>query len=331
MPPAYTWDTRPRPAASITVMTVPPDAPAASTTPLPKFLADILPSAVVREIWRYAPQGCGNVEEIRLRADRVASLTIDGHNVMTSLVMTARELFSLLTHMCGGSLYAYSDGINQGFLTLPDGVRVGVAGHASCEGGRVIGLTDITSLCIRLPHRHRAVGREIYDLLCSMERASGTPQGVLIYAPPGVGKTTLLRGVVTALAGGDHPRRTVVIDTRGELTFAIDAQHLCLDVLTGYPRPLGVEIATRTLGAQVIVCDEIGDCEEAVALTAAQGGGVPLVATAHAGHIGELLRRRGIRLLHDARLFGAYVGIRRDGQGDFIYQTTRWEEADRDL
>ncbi len=272
-----------------------------------------------------------DIEEIRLRADRAASLTVGGNNIMTSLTMTSRELFALLTDMCGGSLYAYSDNINQGFLTLPGGVRIGVAGHASCESGRVIGLTEITSLCIRIPHRHRAVGREVVDLLRAIEAANGTPQGVLIYAPPGVGKTTLLRGVVAELAGGHAPRRTVVIDTRGELTFANDTRQLCLDVLAGYPRPLGVEIATRTLGAQVMVCDEIGDCDEAVALLAAQGGGVPLVATAHAGHMGELLRRTGIRLLHDARLFGAYVGIKRDGHGDFLYQITPWEEADHAL
>ena len=41
----------------------------------------------------------------------------------------------------------------------------------------------------------------------------------------------------------------------------------------------------------------------------------------------ELLRRTGLRMLHRARLFGAYVGIRRDGRGDFLYRTTRWEEV----
>lgn len=330
MPPVYTWDKRPRPS-SVMVMHVPADAPPQDPTPWPASVTDVLPVAVRREIARCVPDQARCIEEIRLRADRAASLTVDGQNVMTGLTMTSRELFSVLTHMCGGSLYAYSDQINQGFLTLHGGVRVGVAGHASCDGGRIVGLTEITSLCIRIPHRHRPVGQEIVDLLATLEGTDGMPRGVLIYAPPGVGKTTLLRGVIAALAGGDPPRRTVVIDTRGELTFAADATALCLDVLTGYPRPLGVDIATRTLGAQIIACDEIGDIDEAVALLAAQGGGVPLVATAHAGSVGELLRRSGIRLLHDARLFGAYVGIQRDGHGDFMYQTTLWKEADRDL
>jgi hypothetical protein len=45
----------------------------------------------------------------------------------------------------------------------------------------------------------------------------------------------------------------------------------------------------------------------------------------------ELLRRTGLRLLHEARLFGAYVGIRRDGRGDFIYRCTPRADADRML
>jgi stage III sporulation protein SpoIIIAA len=90
-----------------------------------------------------------------------------------------------------------------------------------------------------------------------------------------------------------------------------------------------VEIATRTLSAQVIVCDEIGDTEEAMSLISSHHGGVPLVASAHGGTVEEILRRTGIRLLHEAHLFGAYVGIRRDGRGDFTYRITPRTDADR--
>jgi stage III sporulation protein AA len=121
----------------------------------------------------------------------------------------------------------------------------------------------------------------------------------------------------------------VVVDTRGELGFETDGRGLCLDILRGYPRARGVEIATRTLSAQVIVCDEIGDTEEAMSLISSHHGGVPLVASAHGGTVEEILRRTGLRLLHEARLFGAYMGIRRDGHGDFTYRVTPHADADR--
>ncbi len=300
---------------------------------LPPFLVDILPPHVLQEVNAvvHAKSYHGLLEEIRLRANRKASLTIGGQNVMANLTMTSSELFSLLTRMCGGSLYAYSQNINEGFITLTEGIRVGVVGEATCEEGRVVGVRDISSLCIRIPHRHGDVGREISTMLKQMLRNSGSPAGLLLYAPPGVGKTTLLRGAAGHLAGGTEPLRTVVVDTRGELTFPVGGEALCLDVLTGYPRALGVGIATRSLGAQVIVCDEIGDYREALALMTAYHGGVPLLATAHGKTVRELLQRTGLRFLHKAGLFGAYVGIRRDGYGGFVYDITYREEAEHAL
>ena len=287
----------------------------------------LLPSPIWAALEAHVRGGGGAVEEIRLRAGRCASLTVGGRNILTPVILSTGELRELLDRMCGGSPYAYSETIHQGYVTLPGGVRVGVAGLAACEGGRVIGVKTIHALNIRLPSRRRAVGKEIVDLLRRTVRETGHVGGILIYAPPGVGKTTLLRGIAASLAGGHEPWRTVIVDTRGELGFNCEGAELCLDVLSGYPRALGIEIATRTMGAQVILCDEIGDASEAAAMEAAHHGGVPLVATAHAGDLAELLCRTGIRRLHEARLFSVYVGIRRDGRGGFLYDVTQWEQA----
>lgn len=294
-----------------------------------RTVTDALPESVMRALpYRLSDEIRGTssqrtIEEIRMRSGRRCSLVVSGRNVMLDTVLDRREIESVLEGMCQGSLYAFSDTINQGYISLPDGVRVGVCGRAGCEGGRIIGIYEVSSLSVRIPHRSRPVGAEICRLLESFERTSG----VLVYSPPGIGKTTLLRSVAVMLSSGGwrdgaEPMRTVVIDTRGELAFANEGRDLCLDVLSGYPRRQGIEIATRCLNAEVIICDEIGDYEEAMSLVASHNCGVPLIASAHAGSVEQLLARTGLRLLHEARIFGAYVGLARDGRGGFVYNTT---------
>lgn len=289
-----------------------------------KTLADEVPSSVLSALPYRLVDEIRNrltgerLEEIRLRRGRRASLTVAGRNLILDTVLDGVEIDGTLTGMCSGSLYAYSDTINRGYVSLPGGVRVGVCGRANCEGDRMIGVHEISSLVIRIPHKARRLGEPICELLREFERT----RGVLIYSPPGVGKTTLLRGVISLLSSGERPFRTAVVDTRGELTFSVGGSDLCVDVLSGYPRALGIEIATRTLSAEVIVCDEIGDYTEAMALVSSHNCGVPLIASAHAGSVEELLRRTGIMLLHEANLFGAYVGIRRSSGMDFEYNVT---------
>ena len=76
-----------------------------------------------------------------------------------------------------------------------------------------------------------------------------------------------------------------------------------VDVLRGYPRAKGIEIATRTLSPEVIFCDEIGSAEEAKAILSAQNSGVPLIATAHADSRETLFRRPNIRILYENEIF----------------------------
>ena len=117
--------------------------------------------------------------------------------------------------------------------------------------------------------------------------------------------------------------RVAVVDTRGELCGIGECGGM-IDVLEDYPKALGIEIATRTLNPEIIVCDEIGaDTSEATAIRSAHNCGVPLIASSHAKSLSELLRRTGIAMLHDSKLFGAYVGISRGSAKDYRYDIIR--------
>ena len=123
--------------------------------------------------------------------------------------------------------------------------------------------------------------------------------------------------------------RVIVVDTRNELMQVPSGGQNCLDILVGYPKAEGIEIATRTMNAEIIVCDEIGSDEDVNAVLSAQNCGVPILATSHAASLGGLLRRSGIYRLHKACAFDMYVGLKRVvDQEEYIYDITSWEEAD---
>jgi len=256
---------------------------------------------------------CDICEEIRLRRGRMSTLTLAGGKNMPlelSCPLSQNELDLTVGRLSGGSLYAHGDTIRQGYISLRGGIRAGVCGRAAYDGGKMIGVNDISGICIRLPHTVRVDATPVCDIL-RQNRFSG---GVLIYSPPGEGKTTLLRAVTAELALTGEVR-VVVVDSRGELEYGLSSSGLCLDVLSGYSKAEGIEIALRTLNAGVIVCDEIGSRDDASAICEAANGGAALIASAHASDINTLAAKKNIRMLVDAGVFSALVGIRRASSG----------------
>ena len=279
-----------------------------------------LPRTLADEIMRLSPE---KSDEIRLRLGGRCSVISDGKSIPLDTVLDRSDIDATVKNLCDGSIYAHKETINNGYITLKNGVRVGISGRAVTDGGKIHGIYDINSLCIRIPHDIYGIGEPVLRLM----RASGYFGGVLVYSAPGVGKTTLLRSLIVSLSSGNDPKRLAIIDSRGELGCRLPSG-LSVDILSGYPKAIGIEIAARTLNPELIVCDEIGsDLSEASAIKAAHNCGVPLLASSHARNLTELLRRTGIAMLHDAKIFGAYVGISRGNGKDYRYDITRSRDA----
>ncbi len=265
------------------------------------------------ESFLYSIRGqTGYVSELRLRADAPMSISFCGRNITNfdaeMVICTETEVAETLQKLCEDSVHTFSETLKEGYVILENGYRIGVCGRAGMAGDAVRSVYGITSLSIRIPHPVSGVASELLPYLSN----GGSIQSALIYSVPNVGKTTLIRDIAATLSSGMRAHRVALVDTRGELYMKSLFSESITDVLRGYPKAKGIEIATRTLSPEVIFCDEIGSAEEARAILSAQNSGVPLIATAHADSLETLLKRPNIRMLHDADIFRYYIGLSRN-------------------
>lgn len=267
-----------------------------------------LPQGLSEEISRILGgrrDGAGALHEIRIRAEGRSSLVFGCESVPLYYTVKEGEAERVVGALCEGALYAYRDSLANGYLTIGDGIRVGVCGYARYEEGALVGVSDIRSLVFRLPAERCDVEDEIYEAFRASRR------GMLIYSPPGIGKTTALRSLAASVGSGHNARRVCVVDERCEFR---DGDYVSceVDILKGYKRRAGIEIATRTMSPEVIMIDEIGG-DDAESIRGVLNCGIPIVATAHASSLDEIKAKPSLAPLLDIGVFDVFAGIFRDG------------------
>ncbi len=233
------------------------------------------------------------VSEIRLRRDLPLSLThfkgnlflnADGKpcEIASALRANEEEIRAFVGAFCRGNVYRYFDTLKECFLVDEEGFRLGLCpekmGAASFLPERFDGIN------LRIPRSVAGCARPILSFFEDRPLSS-----TLILSAPGAGKTTILRDLAATLSRGrtgKRPVRVAVVDERREIfpaAFLSDCG-LC-DVLSGYRKAEGIEIATRLFSPEVIICDEIGNLEEKSSILSAPGSGCILFATAHASSL----------------------------------------------
>lgn len=248
-----------------------------------------------------------SIREISLRRFGVSKIITARGSAILSHRVGREEMEGLFRRITDGALYAHRDTIAKGYVSIGGGVRVGVCGCARYDGDRLVGVSDISSLLFRIPGGECAFGREIFSLV-----SSGIRSGALIYSTPGVGKTTALRHLAREF-GRAGTLRVAVVDER--LEFCEEDYFDCdIDILRGYKRSVGIEIATRTLSAGMIIIDEIG-ADDVESICDVIRCGIPIIATAHAESFEEIKAKRSLSPLIKTGAFNLFVGIMREGDG----------------
>ena len=212
------------------------------------------------------------------------------------------EFDELFMALCSYSFHTHSETLKYGYLTLENGIRIGVAGEAVFEENRLISVKNITSLNIRIPCDEQGYAEEVVR-----EIYTGSLPSVIVAGMPNSGKTTLLRGIARQLSEGASGRylKVCVIDERRELNTQNALANA--DVLSSYPKKLGIEIASRTFSPELIVCDEIGTPEEAESVKSGFACGCAFALSLHIGDRSQLYRKPVLRSLLETGEFSFVI------------------------
>lgn len=239
-----------------------------------------------------------NVNEIRLRVGLPVEIVTGPVHRLINRKATSDDIAFCINSASKYSPWSAATSAS-GYITSSGGHRVGICGEAVMKEGIITGIKNVTSVSIR-------VARDCPGMAKSIAPHCGS---ILILGAPGSGKTTLLRDLARILSK-DH---TVgVVDERGELFPSKIPRGNRMDILTGIPKPQGMEIMLRTMTPEYIAVDEITSTTDIKGFVHAAFCGCALLATAHAGNKEEFYSRAIYQSLLDQRIFDWIVELKQD-------------------
>ena len=283
----------------------------------------LLPEDVTKFLSAINKDFMSKVNEIRFRSNRPLTLnTRDGVfyctksgrvtvNFNDDLYFTDdRKLQEIVFSLARRSIHTYQDMLARGYLPLKNGCKAGVVGCAVIKNGEVYSVNSFSSVNIRISREYQGCAEEIYNAV------GEDCNSFLLVGQPLSGKTTLLRDLCKRYAGEKafEPKKIAIIDERDEIASKSFGEGVNVgvhtDVLSLYPKEVGIDIALRTLSPDIIVLDEIGADDEIQGMLSGMNSGVGFIATAHGNSFAEVLSRPNIKKLVDSKVFKKIVVLK---------------------
>ena len=274
---------------------------------LPERMTRIL-AAVPEKIWTGAT-------EIRLRTGSPFTITVKGKSIALNndgkpcpigggIKCTKKDIADCVSLLSRYSLYSFEETIKKGYIPLSEGGRAGICGTAVSGLNGITTFSEITSVNLRIHRLYPDFATPLAELF----RRDG-PFGTLVFSPPGLGKTSFLRSAAILISGSEFglELKTALVDERCEI-FLPEMSGKLIDVISGCSKAEGIELVTRSMSPQVIICDELSE-SDCVPLLNAQNSGVVLIASAHGNNLDGIFKRPFMKKLFESGIFDYAVNI----------------------
>ena len=279
------------------------------------MLQDFLPKGIMDAVYKLP---LNNLNEIRLRVGaRILVYVAGKYYYLSSSGLSSDEgqalkcdkilLDEIISRATEHSLYAVNYQLKQGFLTLNDGIRIGLSGEIVQENGKVKTIKNISSINIRVPHQIRNCSLDAFKYIVN-DKFNNT----LIISPPGCGKTTMIRDIIYQLYKHRYCYNVLICDERYELCGMSNGQPTMnlgeyYDVISGGNKLYTFENGVRSMRPDIIVTDEIANFEDIEALEYLSACGVGIIASAHSENIETLKQKPHFARLIEKKVFSRYI------------------------
>ena len=277
-----------------------------------EYILKCLPTQLAKLILEHNIQ---KLEEIRIRANKPVILKLGQVEIVLNYTITTNEIIGILQNICNNSIYTYQNQICNGFITLPGGNRVGIAGNVVIKDGQVSNISYIYSLNFRISHQINGACDNILKYVLDTE--NNTIFNTLIVSPPGAGKTTIIRDLAKRISNGINEINfrgldVSIIDERGEIAamtkgITFNDVGIRTDVLDNVPKSIGIRMAVRSMAPKVIIADEIGNKDDVNIINYAICSGVKCIFTAHGSNMEDLLKNNEINKIINLQLFSKII------------------------
>lgn len=277
-----------------------------------EVICSYFPDSMRQAMQKVSVAGRRDVNEIRIRVNQPVSFVFsnqvkflntdgflsDSFSSVTNVITANSDIQHIIRALCRYSVHSYGKEFAQGFFTIENGIRVGVAGTLSTGSERT--LKYINALNFRMARQVIGCSEEVCSRIFSSGRKS-----ILICGGVNSGKTTLLRDMCRVCG---TKCKVTLIDERSELAASVNGIPenqigIQTDVLEGYDRAEGIIMSIRSLSPQMIFCDEISSEDDSKAILHGFGCGVKFVSTIHAENYADLQRRSVAKMLLQSGVF----------------------------
>lgn len=255
------------------------------------------------------PQIANELQEIRIRVDKPIILKLREKDLILQYNILQAEILQIVERLCENSIYAYKNQICEGFITIKGGHRVGLTGSCVIENGKITNIKYISSLNIRIAREVKNCSTRILREIIDIDNK--TIYNSIIVAPPGRGKTTILRDIIRRLSDGIEEinfrgKTCGVVDERGEIAAMYKGAPqndvgIRTDIIENVSKNKGIHMLIRTMAPEIIACDEIGSKEDVEAIHYALYSGVKGIFTMHGKNVEDIKNNKQIYELIENR------------------------------